>query len=215
MAHQAHAIPWNVLASNLKLIIAPDLPREQPANFYLRGKSRQAKELAYFAEAFARNVAEHTRSERKKYTESYGEPEPDDLLLSDEVIRKIGPTISRIRHRLQTKRVGHGKHLDNYHLELCESQPARHDLNASTVCLANLIPSAQRTASAFTQTFEYLDWLDNDTPAFWAYFNMELVKVLILRGEMAPILRACAIPDNNLLSWVTATDIFEVGNLCI
>lgn len=36
-----------------------------------------------------------------------------------------------------------------------------------------------------------------------AFFNVEIVKTLILHGEMDAVLRVCAHPENDLLCWWT------------
>ena len=34
-----------------------------------------------------------------------------------------------------------------------------------------------------------------------AFFNLEIFKILLLYGEMEPVLRVCAHPDNDLATW--------------
>jgi hypothetical protein len=64
MAHQAHSLPWNTLASNLKYRISHHHGGSNPKHLPLKpdiwplNKPNQEKELAYFTQAFAKHIQE-------------------------------------------------------------------------------------------------------------------------------------------------------------
>lgn len=94
MAHQTHNTPWDPLSSCLYWKQNDSCPcgalYSHPHLNVKKGKG-----LLHFAEAFARNVDEHSTCERKKYPEEFEPLDPDDVVLDDNVIRKISPTIRR------------------------------------------------------------------------------------------------------------------------
>jgi hypothetical protein len=73
MAHQAHSLPWNTLASNLKYRISHHHGGSNPKHLPLKpdiwplNKPNQEKELAYFTQAFAKHIQEFSETERAKY----------------------------------------------------------------------------------------------------------------------------------------------------
>lgn len=70
MAHQAHAIPWNTLASNYKFSYQfsarhPVFPRQK--DIFRRGKEREITELKYFCRALSQQIREFATSQRAKF----------------------------------------------------------------------------------------------------------------------------------------------------
>ncbi|KAJ5223293.1 hypothetical protein N7468_007835 [Penicillium chermesinum] len=66
------------------------------------------------------------------------------------------------------------------------------------------LPFEQRTASAFLHPWEcddHCNWLSSTEIGF---LNLEVVKLLLMLGEMGPILQACAHPDEGLSGWYSA-----------
>lgn len=66
------------------------------------------------------------------------------------------------------------------------------------------LPSEQRTAFAFLHP-----WDIDDHCNFWSsnkigFLNLEVVKILLMLGELDPILQACAHPDVGLAGWYSA-----------
>jgi hypothetical protein len=195
MAHQAHSIPWTLLASHLHLAQGcqygvPDLhlrPRRKPT---------QAKQLTYFAEAFARNVAEYAVCERRKYRDTYAPPAADDVIVDERTARKIQRSAHRVQDDLKTQ--------PDYTCWKCwEGQTDRK-------CRCPSLPVEERTAAAFLRQHE-----PNPCYGFYAYngerfYNVEIVKLLLLYGEMEPVLRVCAHPDVDLEKWWTMQECMDV-----
>ncbi|KAF3350502.1 Nitrogen assimilation transcription factor nit-4 [Verticillium dahliae VDG2] len=102
--HQAHNLPWNVLASNFKHVAAHR--GVEHTNLFPRFKQHQGKEIQYFINAFCSNVTAHRRVELRKFgdepqpspdadisTDTQSDVPPDAILLTDE-------TVERIKHSL-------------------------------------------------------------------------------------------------------------------
>ena len=66
MAHQTHALPWNTLASNFKHIISYHSHPQRP-DIHAQQKPNEAKDLAYFCKAFAKQIHDFSVTERAKY----------------------------------------------------------------------------------------------------------------------------------------------------
>ena len=194
MAHQAHNIPWTVLASTLKLKRANSCQHDAE-NFHARKEPDRGKRLTYFANAFVRNALDHARCEREKYPETYDPPNKDDVVLKDDVAKKINQTVYhwRLDHDSYSE---FGPVEEPSRRELCQHQ------SQAETCKCPL-PFEERKMSAFLRTHK-------DNPCFWffeenmnteGFFNLEVVKTLILYGEMDTLLRICADPRVDLASW--------------
>lgn len=182
MAHQAHNIPWTVLASNLRWV--PSGPSGDVPTLRFGTRQQRSKQLIHFFEAFARNIEEHSACERRKYADKYDPPDRDDVILDAATVEKISCTVRRWRHA--------------YDPTGYKPPPWACPGDGVEKCKCPIIPHRNRQASAFLLQYEY-----NPCYRFWQYngnyyFNMEIIKTLLLHGEMDPILRICAHPQSNL-----------------
>lgn len=66
MAHQTHAIPWNTLASHFKYGMSYH-SHPQRIDIHPQKKPNQARDLAYFCKAFAKQIHDFGETERAKY----------------------------------------------------------------------------------------------------------------------------------------------------
>lgn len=181
MAHQAHNIPWTVLASNLRWVHSG--PIGDCLELCPDRKPQRGKQLMYFLEAFARNIGEHSVCERRKYAEKHDPPDADDVILDAATVNKVGRTVRRWRHNYEP---GHG------------APPWACSADGVGDCECPVIPDQNRRAAAFLLQYEW-----NPCFQFWAYnddyfFNLEIIKTLLLHGEMDPIFRVCAHPRMDL-----------------
>ncbi|KAJ5820372.1 hypothetical protein N7474_005963 [Penicillium riverlandense] len=192
MAHQAHNIPWTLLASNLKWHkggLRTGRSQSSPydvTNLRPRGKPNQGKEIAYFVEAFARTIDEHAACERKKYPETYDPPSPEDIILDDRIVGKITPTVRRLRSYKCDSRCPSDVCWLKHHGHECRCIPISDDA---------------RKMSAFLQPYRSnycYQFFDVNRKAF---FQLQLVETLILYGEMDAVLRICAHPEIGLERW--------------
>lgn len=199
MAHQAHNIPWTLLASSLKWAKGePGNGRSQSSsheatNLRSRGKPNQGKEIAHFVEAFVRTIDEHSACERKKYPEVYDSPSPEDIILDDRIVAKITPTVRRLRNYRRDSHCLSNACWLKYHGHECRCIP---------------IPDEVRKMSGFLLSYE-----ENPCYAFFdynrdAFFRLQLVETLILYGEMDAVLRICAHPEIGLKDWWLLSDCY-------
>lgn len=189
MAHQATNIPWNVLASTLEWSVAKDTGN---GDLYLRFNPLQGKKIHYFVEAMTRNIREHSSTSRKAYPEQYDPPHPQDIILDDATVRRISFTVHRWRSNNARK--------DAFKPSTYPSRGVicQHQGDAECQCP---IPHKERRAASFCREYRY-----NQCYRFFeengkAFFNLELVKTLLLYGEMDIIFRICASDRVGLRRW--------------
>lgn len=191
MAHQAHNIPWNIFTSNF-CWVPRSSHRFVTPSLHLRGKPTQAKELQYFVEAVARNLDEHSACERKKYPEAYDPPAREDLLIDDETTKKISPSVYRAEIDFN------GAGVKPYRGGLCG-----HKGEAECSCA---VPYEKRKVSSFLHPYQENDCYKFKQVNGLAFSNLELTKILVMHGEMSPVLRLCAHPDVHLRSWFSVQE---------
>lgn len=71
MAHQAHALPWNTLASQYKYMMSYHV-HPQRKDIFRTGKVEENKEIDYFCRALAKRVQAFAETERAKF-----KPQPE------------------------------------------------------------------------------------------------------------------------------------------
>jgi hypothetical protein len=100
MAHQAHSIPWQTLADNLKFVHCN--PRNHGiTNLYSRRRPNQGKELQYFANGFARALTKYSAIERKKHTCSFTLPAPEERVISKTAVTRMAATVLRYKGQIE------------------------------------------------------------------------------------------------------------------
>ncbi|KAF3388318.1 hypothetical protein F1880_004202 [Penicillium rolfsii] len=179
MAHQPDKIPWHLLASNLRWSDGESSGCDcKFTSLHPCGKEKQGVQLTQFAEAFAQAIDEAAESERARYSISYEAPDPEDILIDDEICKKIEPYVIQWRETPHAVDTG------------VEEVPP--------------IPQEMRKASAF-----FYSQQSNDCNRFTedngkGFFNLEILKLLIIHGYMEPVLRVCVHPDVGIESWEQA-----------
>lgn len=189
MAHQAHNIPWGLLASNLRWE-APPPGTLGFTDLKLLNKPKQAKNLSQFCEAFAKNLQEHALDERRRYPAQYDPPKPEDVIISDSAAQKIGYTVLNWRSSYYQKQKWPLWRQTCEHSEPCTTCP--------------VLPLDERRAAAFLREHEATNCHGLTEESAAAFFNLEVSKTLLLFGEMEPLLRVSAHPDNDLKNYWTA-----------
>ncbi|KAJ5825941.1 hypothetical protein N7474_003079 [Penicillium riverlandense] len=188
MAHQAQEIPWKVLGSNLHWV-SGDSCKCGTTNLHPRMRKNQAKALNDFVKAFLRNIDKHSNHERTKFRAKYDIPDRTDVIIDESVAQKIMPTVLRYRH--------YGRRNDF----LCPGVASESRDHRLGYCQCPALPDQERSASSFLRRYiknRCYRFVEDNNDAF---FNLELVKTLILYGEMNPVLRICAHPEVDLMSW--------------
>ncbi|RAH64238.1 uncharacterized protein BO66DRAFT_385981 [Aspergillus aculeatinus CBS 121060] len=196
MAHQAHSISWNILAQNLHHRFASASPDTSHlvSDLYFRFRPAQGKEIGYFAESFARAIEEHTHTERRKYPAQYDRIQPDDLVLNDRVAEKLRP----VAYKWCT---ANEDHKWPYRTAVKAESPNISAERSMDHCGCPL-PYNERLGSAFLRRYRHNDcykFMDVNADAF---YNIQVVSSLMLLGEMDPVLRLAATPDNDLAKWM-------------
>lgn len=192
MAHQAHNIPWDLLASNLRWSPAGSC-HGVTHDLYPRFKPDQGKELTHFARAFAKNIEEHSKCERKKYPEKYDPPMSTDVVIEEKTAAKI---VSLLRPWRQSLRECSVFRKDEFG---CSGEICGHFDNAD--CRCPLLSHEHRIASAFCRPYELAPCYQFLNFHRDGFYNLQVLKVMILYGEIDPILRVCAHPEVAIGTW--------------
>lgn len=217
MAHQAERLPWQALASIFDL--KPTNPCQHDApNLHPRDEPETRQKLSQFLDAFIKNASLYAQRERKRYPEKYdpldagiflksmtGEdedegprtqydsPPKEHVILTDELVDKIAPTVKR----------WYPKNKDGPISSKFDQGLQCPHTNDSDKCEC-VLPRKERQLAAFQR-----DYYPNDCFEFYghngeAYRNLEFVKTLILLGEMDPVLQVCSTDECYLAKWWNA-----------
>ncbi|KAI1336747.1 hypothetical protein F5Y15DRAFT_193538 [Xylariaceae sp. FL0016] len=191
MAHRTPGIPWDVLASNFEYILR-NPSNKGITNLYPRLKPTQGEDLNHFVRVFAKAVGDHSDHEREKYPDSYQPAAEDEIIINDEVAKKISPVVAELRNDQDWLYDSMGFDREKARLTVQPGELCGHPSTEATLFQCSCpLPLSERKAAAFQRAYT-----SNDCFQFSenrdAFFNIELVKTLILCGEMDPILRACA-----------------------
>ncbi|KAJ4268902.1 hypothetical protein NW762_002973 [Fusarium torreyae] len=195
MAHQAAILPWDVLASIFEL---RDVNPCQcnVKDFHPRDHLDNSRKLFDFIEAFLQKAFADARLERSKYPKKYEVPDGNEVIVTDEVARRITPTVERWLTE------DDDPYLDEDSIpvkKLRRGQLCPHT-NESDRCKCPL-PYKERKMSAFKRFYTPNNCFEFGSVNGEAFRNLELVKMLLLHGEMDPILRACTYELSGLGAW--------------
>ncbi|KAF4342302.1 hypothetical protein FBEOM_3709 [Fusarium beomiforme] len=195
MAHQTDKLPWESLASVFELKTTNSC-QHNAYNFHARTHADDKKKLANFLDAFMQRITEDAIRQRKQYPYKYYIPNENDIIISDEVAAKITPTVRRWHPEEYTP-------VDEDDLETFK-QPCLRDVcphtKDSNKCGCAL-PFKERKMAAFQRAkVENYCWeFEKDNGE--AFQNLQVVKTLLLHGEMDPVLRSCAFKGSQLSEW--------------
>ncbi|RAK81272.1 uncharacterized protein BO72DRAFT_524703 [Aspergillus fijiensis CBS 313.89] len=226
MAHQAHSISWNILAQNIHHRSAPASPdtTHLVSDLYFRFRPAQGKEIGYFAESFARAIEKHTHTERRKYPARYDPIHRDDLVLNDRVAEKLRSLAYKWCTAYKDHKWPYRTAVKAESPKLCPHRDYNSGSNARQSSISSSsssvsssegisaerfmehcgcpLPYSERLGSAFLRRYRRNDcykFMDVNAEAF---YNIQVVSSLMLLGEMDPVLRLAATPDNDLAEWM-------------
>ncbi|ENH69896.1 hypothetical protein FOC1_g10009401 [Fusarium oxysporum f. sp. cubense race 1] len=195
MAHHAEKLPWEALASVF------ELRRTNPCqhgayNLHARIQPDSKTKLTNFVQIFMQNVAEDAAQQRKQYPEKYDVPDENEVIISDEAATKIESTVWRW-------------HPEEYWPDDDDDLDVFKPPTAGKLCphidesdkCGCVLPFRERKMSAFQRQQIPNDCYEFDTYNLESFRNVEVVKTLILHGEMDPILRSCAYEGSHLAKW--------------
>ncbi|PNP82286.1 hypothetical protein FNYG_04475 [Fusarium nygamai] len=200
MAHYENQLPWEDLASVFQLKHT-NTCQHGAYNLHVLAQPDSKTKLANFLDAFMRSVGEEFIRQRKQYPQKYCVPNEDEVIISDAVAANITPTVRRWHpEKYSPNEDEHSKSFQQPCLKgLCIHT------NESDTCGCAL-PFRERKMAAFRR-----DKIENDCYEFEkyneeAYRNLDVVKTLMLHGEMDAVLRSCAYEGSRLSDWWQETE---------
>lgn len=147
-----------------------------------RYKPDQRKELTYFARAFAKNIDEHSKCERKKYPKKYDPPKSIDVIIDE----KTAARIERLLGSWRQRRRGRYSHRDEFS---CEGKICGHYDEDKGECRCPVLPHEHRIASAFCWPYEFEPCYQFEHLHPEGCYNQKVLRSMIMYGEIDPILR--------------------------
>lgn len=180
MADQLPDLPWEALASHFRYI-ASNPSSKNLTNLFPLSKPTQDDDIRAFTTACAAAIHHHATLELAKYPETYPVPPDSEVLLSDDLVRRISPFFRPVHDA-----VGPFRSTDRWDAGAVDNPACRHPESAECACL---IPYADRTAAALMREKQ-----ESTCHHFWELNDIgvrgwELVRVLLVRGELEPLLR--------------------------
>ena len=171
MAHPQKDIPWDKLGSNLAW--STSNPDKNP-DIRLISKPTTEADLSYFIAACVEAIQKASQPRNRKTPNYETSPEWEDIIITDAIVNRVVPTVRRTLNDIEFY-FG-----DEY--KGCKE----------------LIPRQEREAFAFlrpyTPNYDYRGHADiagYPVAPDAAFYNTELVKVLLLHGEIDAIIWAC------------------------
>ena len=170
MPHKPPQIPWDLLASNLIWTASEDgrredvrlLPKNTPEE-----KQRRDEDLAKFIDVFVKNIKLESQPSHA-LTNDTKAVRWEDVVLTDEVVEKIAPTVEKALYDL------------DYYFG------ARYRDSES------LIPSEERVAFAFLRPWDkHHRCGEFNRVNSSALYNLEIVKIMLLCGQIEGIFPVC------------------------
>lgn len=178
MAHQAHNIPWHLLANDLEYKEGIRNDRGPWTNLFPRLLPGQGERWNHFGRVFAKTILEHVTTERRKWPERYDRLNLDDILISDKTAKNIEPSVLRYRS-------DSGWHGSDFSSPPACPRHRRWSRNPSDPCNCGL--SLEQRRGRY--------WLVIDDACYRNPTDtLELLNTLILQNEMEPILRLATRP---------------------
>ncbi|KAF5965909.1 hypothetical protein FBULB1_11987 [Fusarium bulbicola] len=195
MAHYENQLPWEDLASVFQLKHT-NTCQHGAYNLHVLAHPDSKTKLANFLDVFMRHVSEESTRQIKQYPQKYRVPNEDEVIISDEVAARITPTVRRWHPEKYSP--SKDEHFETFQ-QPCLKELCIHT-NESDTCGCAL-PFKERKMAAFQR-----DKIENYCYEFEkynedAYRNLNVVKTLILHGEMDAILRSCAYEGSRLPDW--------------
>ncbi|PYI09795.1 hypothetical protein BO78DRAFT_394679 [Aspergillus sclerotiicarbonarius CBS 121057] len=215
MAHQPDGIAWNILLQNLEYYSLTHPIQPPASNLYLLLRPTQDQDISSFVKSFSQTLTAQISLERKKYPTTYDPPNENDLLIDDDTARRISPSIAEWARHFHTDPELERK--DLLDCQLChhttdENTRYSHDdddpMNTNAeysdgfkfFCKCAL-PLRERKAHAFLRKYRPNSCYDFDEINAAAFFNIQVIKTLLLHGEMDPVLRVCSHPNVGYRIW--------------
>ncbi|KAF1951106.1 hypothetical protein CC80DRAFT_576179 [Byssothecium circinans] len=170
MAHQAHVLPWHTIADHFRFVYANKQSNGR-TNLYPTFKPGQGKQLQQFAQDFATLINHASTQERRRYPEHLLPPTEDELFIPDTTAKHVAKTVASYK--------------------LPDNPSTRQDERAQV-----LKDEERKLRYWLLHLFEVL-YHDYEYPTEIREC-VELLKTLVVHGEVEPLLRLVSHPDINL-----------------
>ncbi|KAJ5111225.1 hypothetical protein N7532_001760 [Penicillium argentinense] len=188
MHHPSDDIPWHLVASNLHWAPGALAPQVRALNLpQLPGKLKDKKGCACGATNLHPNSPAPKSFDRDGFTEAFAKA------VSDASKRKRAQYPEKYSSPNPSDVL-----LGDELFEKVDSLLSRRIKGGPR------LPFEQRTASAFLHPWECDDYCNFLSTTEIGFLNLEVVKMLLMLGELGPILQACAHPDEGLSGWYSA-----------
>ncbi|KAF2639275.1 hypothetical protein P280DRAFT_519467 [Massarina eburnea CBS 473.64] len=176
MAHQADVLPWQSIADHFRFVYSNQKHRGR-TNLYPASKPGQGEQLQNFARVFATLVNESVSQERERYAKDVTPPAEDEVFIQDSTARRIAKTVASYKapDMLSTPQDTKDRTLTN------EERRLSHWLSS-------------------LNKIKHEDRLYDSVHPLELRECVELLKTLLLYGEMEPLLRLASHPDVDLRS---------------
>ncbi|KAK8861893.1 hypothetical protein PGQ11_008128 [Apiospora arundinis] len=194
MATSESGIPWDLLTSNFSFASSyPD--HENVTDFFQRKRPDQGRDLNKFVEFLSEILAGSAARERQKFPDRYEAAARDEVVITESDALKIAPHMRR--HHLKYS-------MDERHYEKqgCPVSLCTHVGDTECLCALRF---EERRMSSFLHRFSggyecyAFDRTDRDS-----FLGQELLKTILVYGDMDTVLRICAHPDVDFLTWWNA-----------
>ncbi|TLD08350.1 uncharacterized protein PgNI_07847 [Pyricularia grisea] len=229
MATPMSDVPWDLLTSHFEFATShPD--HGDITNFYPRHKPDQGKDLNRFVELLAEFLTTSAAQERKKYAESYEDPDPNDIVIPESDLVEMDASLRRwylscavsgtpscLQNRgpLQDERMPWSvRRFKHAGAPLPTSGAGGEPVICTHVgdyncrCLPRF---EDRRMSTFLHDYQRNDCYRFDEENGDGFYGLELLKALILHGSMDTVLRICAHHTVDFLSWWDVQTCYCVG----
>lgn len=211
MAHNSAELPWENLASkfhpefakvsNKKIIETPstisikldDLPARPSCFNQSCGSSHHSPSVIAFAKRLGEQANADARRLRDSMSARCPPAQPDDIIISDSVARRITPSVQRYRMLQHNDSSNDSRH--------CLSQPppqlgsaiplCTHDIGLSCGCILPL-PYRRYSAFCFDTKQTGMRIFPVETATLDPFFSQQIFSILMSQNEAVPVMRALA-----------------------
>lgn len=185
-------IPWDLLVSNFTFVPShPD--HNHVTDFYPRKEPNQGSDLNRFVEVLSKTLAESAARERKKYPERYKPAPSSKIVISDADALKIAPYL-RGHHAQCDMDERYETRKEDLSVALCTHV-------GDTTCRCALRYEERRMATFLHHYTTTDDCYEFDLHNHESFLGLEIFKALLIYGSMDAVLRICAHPAVDLLTW--------------
>ncbi|KAK7921556.1 hypothetical protein PG985_009578 [Apiospora marii] len=184
-------IPWDLLITNFTFVKS-NSDRNHVTDFSPCGEPNQGRDLNNFVEVLSKIIPEAATHKRIQYAKRYEAAAPDEIVISVEDALKIAPHLRR-----------HHSHCEVDGRYMTDEGPV-------SVALCNHVGDTrcrcalryeERRMSTFLHPYIQSGCHSFDLHNRRSFLGLEILKALLIYGDMETVLRICAHPEVDFLQW--------------